>query len=122
MDNETERLTNARYSLAGRLPHADVADEGARLRSVLQDKLGDEQTAWIIVVCDAGLDDPTFAVPFEDFRTSSYRRSSPRRASPQVGQAPHCRPSVLRVVQDADDIKSFPGTRGAGRRDLGGHP
>jgi len=110
IDDEAERITDARYSLAGRLPQVDVAGEGARLRSVLQDKLGDEQATWTMVASESGLNDPNFIVPFAGFKTSLVEAfNSASTFSTKSGKRVTADPSVLRVVMDADDAQSFPG-------------
>ena len=107
---ESERLEDARHSLAGRLPHADAAGQGAGLRAILQDRLGDEQTAWAMVARESGLNDPSFLVPFAGFKKSLVEAfNAASTFATKSGKRVTADPSVLRVVMDADDVQSFPG-------------
>lgn len=109
IESASERTEMARRHVAGRLPQADKAAEGARLRAVLQDKLGDEQAAWAMVARESGLDDPNFIVPFGGFKKSlTDAFNSASLFATKSGQRVSVDPSVLRVVMDAKDVQSFP--------------
>lgn len=109
VDAQSGAIDAQRRTLAEGIPQANVAEEGARLRGLLQDRIGEEQAGFKLVAREYGLDDPEFVVPFTDFRqelADAYRGASSLRT--KTGERATVPPAIVRDIENADDLQNFP--------------
>ena len=109
LDAKTSRAEVGSRDLAARLPEADIAAEGAKVRAGLQERVGEEHVGFQTYAREAGLDNENFIVPFDGFKQQLLDAfDSSSKFATETGRRVSVDPAVLRVVREAQDSQSFP--------------
>jgi hypothetical protein len=110
LDAETARASDRARDVAARLPEADMAAEGARVRAGLQDRAGEESLGFQIYAKEAGMDDPNVVVPFEEFKVALKEAfDSSDKITLAPGQnSPRRHPEIYEKIVRADAVQNFP--------------
>jgi hypothetical protein len=110
IDGAASRADARRRDVAAGLPEADLAAQGARVRAGLQDTVGEENLGFQIYAREAGLDDPSVIVPFQEFKVAlkeAFDSSDKIRLAP--GQnSPRRHPEIYEKIVRADVTQDFP--------------
>jgi hypothetical protein len=111
-DGITEReasVLRRQEDLASGMPSPDLAEQGAAFRQRVREAGGDEQTSFEMIARESGLNDPSFVVPFAQFRDDilgAYEKAT-RLKMKDGAQGMPPPPSLIARIKNAQDTQNF---------------